>query len=67
MLYKPVMQGLARSALPKGEVKEAFPLPLDFLGFLEGLLIRNTEPLCVLLLAGAALAAVWGELTVLGF
>ncbi len=62
MLDKPVIRGFSRASQPTGEVKEAFPLPLCFLAFLEGLLLHGREHLGTRLVAGCILLAVWGSL-----
>jgi hypothetical protein len=62
LLERPVVKGFSRASQPVGEVKEAFPLPLCFLGFLEGLLLCGHEALGTRLVAGCILMAVWGSL-----
>ena len=59
---QPVVSGFARLSQPTSEVKNATPLQLGFLCFLEGIVLKPLEPLGTRLLAGAILAASWASL-----
>ena len=62
MLQQPVIKGLAKMSRPTSEVRNANPLPLAFLCFLESIVCNVLEPLGTRLVSGAVLAACWGSL-----
>ena len=47
---------------PATDRKETLPLPLDFIGFLEALVLDTASEVCTVAFAGSVLAMIWSSL-----